>query len=761
MRILIVGAGALGGLFGARLALHGEHVTLLEINLARAKLLNESGLFISQGQQGEVQVPVEVVTSVDGLRPFDLVFVAVKTYQTEAAVQTVLPVLGPETWVLSTQNGVGNIEQIARHVSRERILSGSTIHSIQHTGPNRIRYRAGIKPVQIAPVQGQVTPEIEAIGELFRKAGLDTKVVDNVDHAVWQKLLHNAVVNPISALTGMTCSELLEDDDIQQLMREVCMEIVAVMRARGVPIQDEEDPYRPVIGSQQALAKNRPSMWQDLVRGYRTEIDAMNGGIVDEALRLGLQAPLNWAIVRLMHSRERMGLRHKERAQRTLAEVRLAPPMMPAHPTVRGRLGGMPSGRVPLECAPKLKELVRGAYQELGRVADSPDGHVAWCSGFAPVEALRALGYTPYFPENHAALIGASRLATQYISRAIADGFSPFVSTEMTSDIGAMLAGETPLISLHEIRAVPRPQVLVYSTNFGQFVARWFEYYNHRFWTPVFGLHPPAFLDDIEQIDVDAAVQQMLRLIKRLERQAGRKMDMDKLAQTLELSAQAGRLWKKVLKLAEHVPSPLTAFDAVVHLAPMILMRGTPQAVQYYEILLAELEQRIASEVPAVPGERFRFYWEGPPIWCALRPLARLFLDQQVAVVGSTYASVFALTGFDPDNPIESMARTYMSIFPNRSREHKVQFLTDEFRRYGVDGVIYHDARTSPEHSNVRYGLHHRMERETGTPSLVIEADTHDLRLVSMDQIQRQLGEFIENSGRDGNGRARGKELAS
>ena len=313
MRILIVGAGALGGLVGAKLSIGADDVTLLEIDQARARLLDERGLYISEHGE-ESCVPVRVVSSVEGMDPVDLVIIAVKSYQTDAAVRGVLPVIRPETWMLSMQNGIGNTEEIERVTGSDRILCSVSYHSIEHMGPNRLRYRAGIKPNQIAPHTGKVSPEVEAIGRVFQDAGLDTEIVDNVDRAIWQKLLHNAVVNPVSALTGLTCNELLADEDIQAFMRKLCTETVAVMRARGVPIIDEEDPYRPVIDSQKALGSNRPTMWQDLARGLRTEIDAINGAIVAEAEQHGLSAHLNWGLVRFIHSRERLVLRRRQRA---------------------------------------------------------------------------------------------------------------------------------------------------------------------------------------------------------------------------------------------------------------------------------------------------------------------------------------------------------------------------------------------------------------------------------------------------------------
>jgi 2-dehydropantoate 2-reductase len=742
MRIVILGAGALGGLIGARLAESGEDVTFLEVNVARATLLAEQGLFLSESDKGEQHVRVKVVTTLEGQPPADLLFVAVKSYQTESAVRAGLPVIGENTWILSTQNGIGNVDQIRSVVGGDRLLTGITFHSIQHTGPNRMRYRAGIKPIQMAPVDGRITDQVRAIGEVFRKAGMATEVVESVDAVVWQKLVHNAVVNPVSALTGMSCSELLEDDDMQGLMRGLCLEIAGVMKARGTPLEDPEDPYRPIVRSQQALARNRPSMWQDLVRGFRTEIDAMNGGIVAEAERLGLQAPLNWAIVQLVHSRERQQQRRQVRGAATLAEVKEVQAKLPSRPAGRVPFGGMPQGRVPLESAPELKEILEGYWRELGQAGRS--GNVAWCSTHGPVEIARAMGFVPYFPENHAALIGASRLTGKYIRLALADGFSPFASSEMASDVGAMLAGETPLAGLHGLDGVPPPAVLLYSTNIGTYVGRWFEYYGNRLGAPLLGLHPPPALGEVEKIEVDASVQQTLRLVERLELATSRTLDHDRLADVVERSARAAKLWGEILDLACHTPSPITYFDTLIHVAPMLLMRGTQEAIRYYEILLAELKHRIAGKIAAVPGERFRFFWEGPPIWCALRPLASLFLDEGIAVVGSWYAQTYALQGLQRENPIESMARAYTSVYPNRSREYKAQYLAREFQRHAVDAAIFHDARTAPDHSAARSGIHIRLRRDTGITPIVIEADTHDLRLVSVDHIRGQLREFIE-----------------
>ena len=750
MRILIVGAGALGGLVGAYLTRAGEDVTLLEVNKARARLLAEEGLQISRVGQDEESFPVKAVTSVDGLAPFDLVFIAVKTYQTEAATRGVISAVGPNTRFLSLQNGIGNAETIAQLVGSDRVLCGITYHSIQHTGPARLQFRPGIKPIQIAPMTGRITPEVEAIGEVFRRAGLDTNVAQSVDHAIWQKVLHNAVVNSISAITGLNCREILADEDLLAFGRDLCAEIVAVMRARGIPIVDEEDPFRPVIGSLKALGKNRPSMWQDLAKGARTEIDAINGAVVAEAKRLGLEAPHNAALVHFIHSRERQKFLNKEAIAAKLglgqaAAVRPGAPRVGA-PPIAARVpdAGMTSGGRPLDSTRRLKELMHEYYCDLEVASDDPGRQVAACSGLAPVEIVRALGIMPYFPENHAAMIGASRQAGSYIARATAEGFSQFASSAMRADIGALLSGSSPLVATHGIKGPPRPDVVVYSTNTGHELLRWFEFYGAHYGVPVLGLHPSPALHELEQIDVDASVHQLLRLGSRLGEATGRRLDMDRLGEVVGLTARAAALWAEILDLARSVPAPFTYFDTLIHLAPMILMRGTVEAVNYYRLLKSEIEDRVAQGIGGVPGESHRFYWDGPPIWCALRPLSRLFASHGAAIVASTFSSVFALPGLDPNDPIESMARAYTGVFGNRSEGYKTAWLAQRFEQFGVEAAVYHDCRTTPEASHVRYGLAKRTERVTGIPAFVIEADSHDLRLFSADRLEAQLADFTE-----------------
>jgi benzoyl-CoA reductase/2-hydroxyglutaryl-CoA dehydratase subunit BcrC/BadD/HgdB len=351
---------------------------------------------------------------------------------------------------------------------------------------------------------------------------------------------------------------------------------------------------------------------------------------------------------------------------------------------------------------------------------------------------------TPYFPENHAALIGAGSEAARYIARATAEEYSQFASSAMRADIGALLMGDSPLVAAHGVTGPPRPDVVVYSTNTSRALVNWFDFYGARFGVRVLGLHPPPALDTLERIDVNAAVQQLFRLTSRLEEITRKRLDLDRLAEAVAAANEAAVLWGEILDLARTVPTPLTFFDTLIQVTPMVLLRGTPEAVAYYRMLKAELEERVAEGVAAVPGERFRLYWDGAPIWCALRPLSRYFTETRTAIVASTFCESFVLAGLDPDDPIESLARAYAGVFANRSEAFQLGFLASQLEEYGADGALLHDCRTTPDTSHVRYGLAAKLSRATGLPAFVLEADSHDLRLFSLDRLQGLLADFLE-----------------
>jgi benzoyl-CoA reductase/2-hydroxyglutaryl-CoA dehydratase subunit BcrC/BadD/HgdB len=397
-----------------------------------------------------------------------------------------------------------------------------------------------------------------------------------------------------------------------------------------------------------------------------------------------------------------------------------------------------------IETARDVKKFMADYYLELDRASRTGDEKIAWCTSVGPAEILRAMGFLVYFPETHAAMLGATRRATDLIPRASALGYSPMVCSYLTADIGAYVQGFTPLTKAYGIESVPKPAVLVFNTNQCRAVQDWFAWYARELDAPLVGVHTPRGIQDVTESHISSVAKQMEEMIKPLERISGNKFGMDELKRVVALSRECSDLWKEVLGTAATVPSPLTFFDGTTLMGPAVVGRGTQRAVDCYKLMLAEMEERIENHVAAVEGERFRIYWEGMPIWGRLRAHSELFASLKACVLASTYCSSWIFTALDPADPFISMARAYTELFVVRSDEAKEEYVREMLDFFRIGGIIYHDARTCPANTNSRFGMPQRLEEETGIPSLVIDGDLNDLRCLSDEQTNTNIEAFIE-----------------
>ncbi|UCC76001.1 MAG: 2-hydroxyacyl-CoA dehydratase [Anaerolineales bacterium] len=398
-----------------------------------------------------------------------------------------------------------------------------------------------------------------------------------------------------------------------------------------------------------------------------------------------------------------------------------------------------------IEAAAEMKKFMADYYYELDHAARTGDKKVAWCSSVGPAEILRAMGFLVYFPETHSAMLGATRMATELIPYSNALGYSPEICSYLTADIGAYLQGVTPLAKAYAgIDSIPKPDVLVFNTNQCRDVQDWFTWYAREFNAPIVGVHTHRGIKDVAESHVSSVAKQMEEMIEPLEAVSGTKFEMDELKRVVALSRECSDLWKKVLDTAAAVPSPLTFFDGTTLMGPAVVARGTQRAVSFYRVLLAELEERVKNRVGAVEGERFRIYWEGMPIWGRLRAHSELLAGLKACVLASTYCNSWVFSAFDAADPFTSMARAYTELFIVRSDEAKEQYIKEMIDFFRVDGIIYHDARTCPNNSNSRYGMPRRLEKETGVPSLTINADLNDLRCLSDEQTNTNVEAFVE-----------------
>jgi benzoyl-CoA reductase/2-hydroxyglutaryl-CoA dehydratase subunit BcrC/BadD/HgdB len=398
-----------------------------------------------------------------------------------------------------------------------------------------------------------------------------------------------------------------------------------------------------------------------------------------------------------------------------------------------------------LESAKVLGKFMADYYYELDNAAKTGENKIAWCTSVGPAEILRSLGFLVYFPETHSAMLGSSRMATELIPKANAIGYSPDICSYLTADVGAYLGKVSPLSKIFEgIQGPPKPDVLVFNTNQCRDVQDWFNFYGQEYDVPVLGVHSFVGVQEVGESQIQSIASQMKSLIPPLERISGNTFDLERLKATVALSRECSDLWKQVLDTAAAAPSPITFFDGTTLMGAAVVGRGTQRANDCYRTLLKELNQRISDGEGAVEDERFRIYWDGMPVWGRLSAHAKLFASLKANVLASTYCNSWIFSALDPDNPFDSMARAYTELFIVRADDPKEAYIRRMLEFFHVDGIIYHDAKTCPNNSNCRYGMPQRIEKQTGIPSLTINGDLNDLRLISDEQTKTNVEAFIE-----------------
>ena len=398
-----------------------------------------------------------------------------------------------------------------------------------------------------------------------------------------------------------------------------------------------------------------------------------------------------------------------------------------------------------IQATGQMRKIMADYFYELDGASKEGSPKIAWCTSVGPAELLLSMGFLVYYPENHGAMLGATRMATDCIPAANAIGYSPDICSYLTSDVGAYLKGETPLSRAYEgIEGLPKPDVLVFNTNQCRDVQDWLAWYSRELNVPLIGISTFRNIGKITDDVLAGIVQQIKDLIPTLETISGNKFDIDKFREVMARSRRCSELWKDVLDANTASPAPMSFFDATIHMGPAVVLRGSDTANDYYELLLAELKGRIADGTGAVEGEKYRLYWEGMPIWGKLRDLSEFFIELNTAVIASTYCNSWIFNAFDQDDPFLATARAYTEIFIVRDEAYKEMYIEEVVRRFKLDGIVFHDAKTCPNNSNSRYGMPERLEQRLGLPTLTINGDLNDLRCYSEEQTKTNIEAFVE-----------------
>jgi 2-dehydropantoate 2-reductase len=303
MKIAVLGAGAMGSVIGGLLAKAGNEVTLIDVFQPTIDAINANGLRIEDKAGVVENIRLKATDQPNSVGVVDLLLVFVKCYHTEAAVTNALPMVGSHTTVLSLQNGWGNGPRIAKIVGEGKLLLGVCYHSATVVAPGHVLH-AGKGMTFIGEMNGKMTERLARVANQFIGAGMEVTSTPSVLKEIWSKLALNVCTLPTSALLRFYAPQLVQHDAMLDLMRSLLREVVAVARAQGIAL-DFDERWEAITGLLKRCGPNaKSSMLQDVEKGRHTEIDVINGAIVEAGQRLSIATPYNDAMVKMTKSLE-------------------------------------------------------------------------------------------------------------------------------------------------------------------------------------------------------------------------------------------------------------------------------------------------------------------------------------------------------------------------------------------------------------------------------------------------------------------------
>lgn len=309
----MLGAGAMGSLMAARLALTGADVTLLGRASEHLARIERDGLDFVELDGSHQTIRLTSTAEPAVVADADLVVLLVKSWATAEVIATLRSHLPPAATVLTLQNGLGNATAIRNALGdgpERELMVGVTAQAALREAPGRVLH-TGDGPTAIGRPDGAVTSRLTAAAAAFAGAGFATIAVPDIERWVWRKLAVNAAINGPTALAGVPNGAIVRDPELRAAALILAAEVAAVARTRGLRLDHIAGAVEEVA---RETAANRSSMLQDLDFGERTEVDAIYGVMIAEAERLGVGVPASRVVAALIHARERTARLAKERA---------------------------------------------------------------------------------------------------------------------------------------------------------------------------------------------------------------------------------------------------------------------------------------------------------------------------------------------------------------------------------------------------------------------------------------------------------------
>jgi 2-dehydropantoate 2-reductase len=308
LKIAMLGAGALGCSMGSALAETGVPVWLINRRVGHVEAIRRRGLRVRDGAR-EIDVRVAAASDAAQVRAeagtMDLVVVLVKSFHTRQAMTEALPLVGPQTAVLTLQNGLGHEELLAEVVGPQRVLAGKTYCGGVMLGEGHVARTLQGRETIIGELDGSVSARVQEVAQVFGGAGIATQVSSNIVGAMWDKLFVNVATGALSAITRLDYGGLYSAPEVEACALAAVAEAMRVARAQGVRISSD-DPRQSWAKAAAGLPSAfKASMLQSLEKGSVTEIDFVNGAVVEQGRRVGIPTPVNQTLVACVKGIER------------------------------------------------------------------------------------------------------------------------------------------------------------------------------------------------------------------------------------------------------------------------------------------------------------------------------------------------------------------------------------------------------------------------------------------------------------------------
>lgn len=395
----------------------------------------------------------------------------------------------------------------------------------------------------------------------------------------------------------------------------------------------------------------------------------------------------------------------------------------------------------------RLSSIIMNDYLNLHRKA-SEGAFVVWIAIIVPAELFNGFENVVYaVPESHAALCAGKGAGPVLCEKAESLGYSTDLCSYARIDIGTAFDGgkDSPTFGL------PRPDLLVSNNNNCSLLVKWFDVY-HRTWNvPHLVLDIPFCYESQREHDFRYIMDQFGTLIRTIEEMSGQKFDIDKARESVKLSSEALKEWKRFLSFAAHRPSGITAFDSFVQMAPILTSRGTQQLVDHYRLLADEIQEQVGNGIYPVPAEKYRLLWDNIAPWHQLRKMSSRLASLGANIISASYTyCIGALEGqyepytFNGEDPLAWLARLQnFSVCPH-GLNLRGKAMKEVIEKNAIDGVVFASNRSCKVYSLMQMDQMRRIREELGIPCVMIDVDHADVRKYSEETALTRLEALLE-----------------